>query len=233
MSDLQEIDGVGPAREEALKENGFETYADLSDADPEVLSEEVDTGLPEDSALEIVVQAQNLADLQEAEVEENPSSEENESDTETETEVKVENTYETGTVESTETDESLTEEDVEEVVDEVFDKEDEEEVHDIELTLETGYQYDALYDSLLQHRKTLIGTNRSGVEETTERLAAVRETVVGETVTFTLTDNEINDLHSVISRQRLDYQSKNLKDQLAGARDIETEFNNQRREILF
>jgi len=229
MSDLQEIDGVGPAREEALKENGFESYADLGDAEPEVLSEEVDTGLPEDSALEIVVQAQNLADLQQAEVEDSPEESVEDEPVEDET-IEVENSYETGTVESEESDESLTEKEAEEVVEEVFE---EDETHDIDLTLETGYQYDALYDALLQHRKTLIGTNRAGVDKTTERLAKVRETVVGETVTFTLTSSEINDLHSVISRQRLNYQSKNLKDQLAGARDVETEFNNQRREILF
>jgi len=76
MSDnFQEIDGVGPSREEDLTDAGYESYSDLGEADAATLEEDIPR-LSGDTALEIIVQAQNLAGLDEAEPEANPEVEE-------------------------------------------------------------------------------------------------------------------------------------------------------------
>lgn len=68
MADLNDIDGLGPARSESLKNEGYESVEDLADADAEDVSEAA--GVPEDTALSFVVQAQNYAegDVDDAEV---------------------------------------------------------------------------------------------------------------------------------------------------------------------
>jgi len=224
--DFQAIDGVGPAREEHFIDEGYEAYADLAEADPAELSDQIDN-LPEDSALEIVVQAQNLTDLEEAEVEEDPEVEEDEDETET----IAETNDETDVVMNVEGDDGG--EDVEEDEGEDVEEGSEPETHTLELTLASDGQYDALYDTLLSHRNTLIGRNSHEVDRYTEHIDALREAVVGDTLEYELTADEINSLHNAIRQKRLDYQGANLNDQLAPARELETKFNNQREELIF
>lgn len=69
---FREIDGVGSARNEKLQEAGYESYSDLAEANASELSQEI-SRLSEDKALEIIVQAQNLNNLQNAETENNPT----------------------------------------------------------------------------------------------------------------------------------------------------------------
>lgn len=222
--DFQAIDGVGPAREEHFVDEGYEVYADLAEADPAELSEQI-SNLPEDSALEIVVQAQNLTDLEEAEVEEDPEVEEDETDTITESNDG------TDVVMNVEGDEG---EDVaEDADDEEVEEGSEPEVYSLELTLASDGQYDAFYDTLLSHRNTLIGRNSHEVDRYTDYIDELREAVVGDTLEYELTADEINSLHNAIRQKRLDYQGANLNDQLAPARELETKFNNQREELIF
>lgn len=222
--DFQAIDGVGPAREEHFVDEGYEAYADLAEADPAELSEQI-SNLPEDSALEIVVQAQNLTDLEEAEVEEDPEVEEDETDTITESNDG------TDVVMNVEGDEG---EDVaEDADDEEVEEGSEPEVYSLELTLASDGQYDAFYDTLLSHRNTLIGRNSHEVDRYTDYIDELREAVVGDTLEYELTADEINSLHNAIRQKRLDYQGANLNDQLAPARELETKFNNQREELIF
>jgi len=58
MAELEDLDGVGPTRAERLSEAGYGDMEALAAADHEELAEEAD--VPEDTALEFVVQAQNV-----------------------------------------------------------------------------------------------------------------------------------------------------------------------------
>jgi hypothetical protein len=227
--DFQAIDGVGPAREEHFIDEGYEVYADLAEADPAELSEQI-SNLPEDSALEIVVQAQNLTDLEEAEVEEDPEVEETETITESNDGTDVVMNVEGDEGEDFAEDQG---EDVSENEGEDVEESSETEAYSLELTLASDGQYDAFYDTLLSHRNTLIGRNSHEVDRYTDYIDELREAVVGDTLEYELTADEINSLHNAIRQKRLDYQGANLNDQLAPARELETKFNNQREELIF
>lgn len=221
-ADFQSIDGVGPSRAENLEEEGYEEFSDLADAKPEVLAESLPR-CPEDTALEMVVQAQNLADLEEAEVE--SSSEEPEPEPKTEDEeVSVQSTYTEGRSEGPDETASEESEDV---------SEPEDPTHSVELEIASEAQYDALYDMLLGHRKHLLGTNQSGVEEVNAHIDQLRTTAVGDTLDFEMAEDEINAMHNVIKQQRVNYQANNLQPQLGAARELESEFNNERQRLLF
>jgi hypothetical protein len=209
---FQEIDGVGPAREEDLADADYESYADLAEVDAATLGEEIPR-LSEDKALDIIVQAQNLADLEEAEAEANPEVEE-------ET-IGVSQSY--GNDEADDSDEEEVEAEATE----------EPERYTVELTVESDAEYDAFYDALLQHRQTLIGTNRPGVGRATEYIDRLREATVGDTLTFELTADELNGLHNSVMQHRLDYQGRNLREQLDALRRIENRVNDLREEYLF
>jgi len=73
-NNFQKINGVGQAREESLISEGYKTFEDLTQADASELSNTI-SRLPEDSALEMIVQAQNLTELENASITENPSIE--------------------------------------------------------------------------------------------------------------------------------------------------------------
>jgi len=211
--DFQEIDGLGPAREEKLNNAGYETYADLANGDPEELAEEV-SRLSEDAALEMVVQAQNLADLEDAGVEEDPDPEPEETN---ETAVEPASEEDGGT---------------DEPVSLPAEEDDGDELYTVELSIDTGYQYDALYDCLLNYRQELQSTNRKGVDQVTGYLDALRGTTSGETLTLTLSKDELNDLHNQLLNHRIDYQGRNFRDQLQAAKEMEQELDQQRKDLF-
>jgi|APHM01.1.fsa_nt_gi hypothetical protein len=213
-ADFQEIDGVGPSRDEDLQEAGYTEYADLADTDANTLESQIPR-LSEDTALEIIVQAQNLTDLQDASVQENPDTQESETITVTENPGE-ENTQGSENEPVDETDEDKGEN-----------------THTVSLTINTAYQYDALYDALLSYRQKLLSTNLSGTDTVTELIDELRDTVVGEAVEFELTGDEINNIHNALLQHRIDYQGKNFHDQLTAAKKIEMQFNEERERILF
>lgn len=214
--DFTEIDGVGPAREEKLNDAGYETYDELAEADYEELADEIQR-FPEDSALEVVVQAQNLADLQEAEVE---ADDDGDDESEELTDEEVE--------------EELNElEDVVEEVEEEDENEDGEELYEVSIDLEVGDEYDTLYHTIIEQRCTLERTNRKGVETYGTLLSELRTTADGEEVVFTLTADELNNLHNAVLEQRMDYQGDNLIDYMDALRRVENKINNSREKYLF
>lgn len=209
--DLQAIDGVGPAREENLVEAGYETYADLAEADHEQLADVIDR-MSEDTALELVVQAQNLADLKEAEVVEGVEVEEEASadDEAADTDVSVE------------PDEA--EEEPTPVAEQVF---------DVEIELDGRQEYDTLYHTLLDERCTHIRTNRTNVDVYEALLDEVRNIDAGDTLRVQLTGDDLNDLHNAVLQKRLSYQGDNLIDYMNALKGIEAKVNANREEFLF
>ncbi len=211
MSDnLKEIDGVGPAREDNLNEAGYETYSDLGEADYEQLAEEIPR-MPEDSALEIVVQAQNLAELEEAEVEDE-ESEDGDADAETEDAV---------------------EEAEEDAVEEAEEDEDGETQYSVELSFDGEHQYDTFYHTLVEERCNLQRTNRAGAESYEKMLQSMQRTSPDESYTVDLTEDELNDLHNAVLEQRIDYQGDNLIEYMDALRIVEEKINDVREEHLF
>jgi predicted RecB family nuclease len=214
--DLQEIDGVGPAREERLIDAGYETYEDLAEADHEVLADEIQR-LPEDSALDVVVQAQNLADLQDAEVEEGPDVEEEPTEEEIEEEL----------------------DDLEEELDEELNEEEGEPADGgedtLELTLSFGssHEYDTFYHTLIEQRCALKRTNRSGVESYERMLESMRKTADDGEFTVAVNEDELNEIHNAVLEQRISYQGENLIDYMDALRAVEESINDVREELLF
>lgn len=217
--DLQQITGIGPAREENIIEAGYESFEDLATADREHLSESVNR-LPEDTALDIMVQAENLVeDAQERETE--MTTEENEDE-----DIGVTHSIDVSDGADTETDSVDESETTTTEAEPVED-------YTVTITPETEHEYDALYDALLQYRQKLISTNRTGIDHVTTLLAEVRTGSVDDEVRFTLTGSELNQLHSAVKQHRLHYQSKNLNEQLDALRRIEVKINQEREKYLF
>jgi|APHM01.1.fsa_nt_gi hypothetical protein len=219
----ENIDGVGPARDEKLEENGYTEYTDLAEAEAGDLSDSI-SHLTEDTALEIIVQAQNMVELNEASVEENPTIELNQS---------IDNgSNESSDITEGNTNNSDSDSDSDnETASE--NKTPDTNVHRITLTLDTKYEYDALYDTLITYRQKLIRTNRNGVSRAAEYLTTLRKATVGDAITLKLDERELNGLHNMVKQNRMEYQGKNYGNQLEGIRSVEDKINTQRRDLLF
>jgi len=234
--DLQEIDGVGPSREDDLNEAGYETYSDLAEADHEELAEEINR-LSEDKALSLVVQGQNLADLEEADVEE--SEAEDDSEDEGTEEVEPEEALDELPDED-ELEDELEEEEAEDEAgsaseNEEPEPEEEEGETDYEVLLdfEGTHEYDTFYHTLIEERCALRRTNRTGVDTYDNLLASMRAIDVDGEFTVEMTADELNDLHNAVMEQRYSYQGENLIDYMDALRAVETDLNEIRRDLLF
>lgn len=228
--DFQKIDGVGQAREESLIDKGYREFEDLAQADASELSNNI-SRLPEDSALEMIVQAQNLTELENASVTENPSIEtgtesesENNSNNDEQITVSETRSQETGTT-STESENTMTES--------TSTSTDSENTYTVIISINSDRQYDALYDTLISYRQKLIRTNREGVSRADTYLDKLRVASVDSVIELSLSEDELNSLHNIIKQNRVNYQGKNYSEQLRGIREIEDEINTQRRELLF
>lgn len=223
---FQKIDGVGQAREESLISEGYEDFEDLAQADASELSNNI-SRLSEDSALEMIIQAQNLTELENASVTENPSIEnktesENTSDNDEQITVSETRSQETG-MKSDESEETVTE----------STSTDSKNDYAITISIESDRQYDALYDTLISYRQKLIRTNRQGVSRADEYLDKLRSASVDSVIEISVSEDELNSLHNIVKQNRVSYQGKNYSEQLRGIREIEDEINTQRRELLF
>jgi predicted RecB family nuclease len=213
--DLQEIDGIGPSREETLNEAGYETYTALAEVDGDTLAEDVNR-LSEDKALDIVVQAQNLEDLEEAVVEEagsEPKEIDDEAVEEELEELEAEIEEETGPEDETETEGETT--------------------FEVEITFDSSHEYDTFYHTLLEERCNLRRTNRAGVESYEKMLESMRATSAEGSFSVELTEDELNDLHNAVMEQRVSYQGENLIDYMDALRVVENNVNAVREEFLF
>lgn len=215
--DFQELDGVGPAREEKLNDESYETYEELGDADHEELADTINR-LSEDAALDLVVQAQNVADLEEAEVEEEVEDSEKE-------EEPAEADFEEEDADANEADaesQSASETEPEGEVE-----------FEVELHFDGVHEYDTFYHTLIEERCNLRRTNRAGVDSYEKMLQSMRATSPEGSFTVSLTEDELNDLHNAILEQRIDYQGENLIDYMDALRVVENNVNAVREEFLF
>lgn len=213
--DLQQLDGIGPSREETLIELGYETFSDLAKADPEQLNEDINR-LSEDTALSLVVQGQNAADLEEAEVEEDPDMEEKPEVVEDENSNDA--TYEND-------DDDSEGEEVEE---------DELNTVPLALSFNDEEEYDAFFDAVYQYRNELLRTNRGGVAEVYDGLLdSLREIDSSGKFEHRLSPDELNDLHNAVRTKSVEYQGQSLIEQMEALDRVEIKINSIREEYLF
>lgn len=217
MVELQDITGVGASRAEDLQEMGYTSVEDVANANPEDLTEL--SRVAEDRAIEIVVDAQNLAGS-----EEEPSVEEAEPDEGTESETIT-----------------FDEEDLDEEVD-VLEKEvppsgedsesdgEEREPNRVfELStdfspLEKEVSVYALLDSYTRLRSRNVARSNACFRV----LEKLRDGASVE-----LTEEELNAFHAAIRQQRLEYQGNNHVEMMRVATGVEDSVSALREAELF
>ena len=226
MTDLNNIDGVGPAMEERLEENGYEDVEALAEADEDELSEVKQ--VTSDKALDFIVQAQNLIEDSDGE----KAKEELEGDE-----------FDLTPSELSEEEEDLSEEEVEEIVEEVVEESEEEEeepedapqqeeisVYPIQLTFDSMLEYDVFHAALMRRHERVYTGNQSAADALQKCLDGLDNFEKAE---YELDEQELNELHSAVLQQRTNYQGDNLIDHMDALKKIETQVNEQRNEYLF
>lgn len=216
MVELQDITGVGASRAEDLQEMGYTSVEDVANANPEDLTEL--SRVAEDRAIEMVVDAQNLAGS-----EEEPSVEEAEPDEGTESETIT-------------FDEEELEEEVEELEEEVpapdegTESEEEREPSRVfELStdfspLEKEVSVYALLDSYTRLRSRNVARSNACFRV----LEKLRDGASVE-----LTEEELNAFHAAIRQQRLEYQGNNHVEMMRVATGVEDSVSALREAELF
>jgi len=226
MVELQDITGVGESRADDLVEMGYESVEDVAAADPEDLTELSRVG--EDRAIEMVVDAQNLAGSEEEQPGEEADSpdEGTESGSETITFDEEENDegFESPSPEEVLTENSSADEPVEEAVDE---ERPEEQTFELSFSLDK-FESEILTAALIDAYSTLRSRNVSRSEACFRVLEKLRDST-----TLQVTEEELNALHSAVRQRRLEYQGNNHVDMMNLTRNIEVQISEARDEYLF
>lgn len=225
MAELQDINGLGPARAESLVEAGYETVEDLAEADHEQAGEEAD--IPSDTVLEFVVQAQDLVG-DEGSGEEVADDEFDLAPKDVSDEVD----------ESEEEPEDDEEDEVEAQTDESDDDSDDEELADdgtrgpfpISLEFNTRLQYDVFHAALMRRWERVYTSNQPAADTMEKLLEGLDNR---EEVSYELTEAEMNELHSAVTQRRTRYQGDNLIDQMDALQVVQTQIDDARQRHLF
>ena len=221
MTDLDNIDGVGPAMEERLEENGYEDVEALAEADEDELSEVKQ--VTSDKALDFIVQAQNLIeDADEEEAEEELGGDEFDlTPSELSDEQEEEQSDEEEVVEESEEEEEEPE---------IAPQQEEISVYSIQLTFDTMLEYDVFHAALMRRHERVYTGNQPAADALQKCLDGLDNFEKAE---YELDEQELNELHSAVLQQRTNYQGDNLIDHMDALKKIETQVNEQRNEYLF
>ena len=219
MVELTDLNGVAEGRAENLTEAGYESVEDLVDADAATVAESVNY-LPEDTALELIVQAGNIVAEEESDgvVEDEPSITE-------EVEEAVEDV------------EEESEEEVDELEEEVEELEEESEPEpdtiDFAITFDEGLEYDTFFDAVMEQRSSMLRTNRSGVEAFDHALEQMRDGGINSPVELSLEKQQLNDLHNCVRQKKISYKGDNLIDHMDALQEVMNQIDDVREEYLF
>jgi predicted flap endonuclease-1-like 5' DNA nuclease len=244
MVELQDLDGVGDSREEYLHEEGYESVEDVASADHEVLGETV-SYLPEDTALELVVQAQNAVEQEDAAVEESqPVTEEVADAVE-----GVEDTDSTSASEVSQSDSERFHDDDDPSVGQdeetssevahndsgdVSDESENDSEISFTLTFDEPLEYDTFFDAVMRQREKMLRSNRDGVSTFTHALDQMRGSEgVGATVELSMDEPELNNLHNCVRQTMVGYKGDNLIDHMDALKTVLSDINDVRSEQLF
>lgn len=228
MPELTDINGVGPAKAETLRENGYESVEDVANADEEEL-EAVD-GVGDDRALEFIVSAQNLVDddavedeaevaedefdLTPSEVSEEVESGQNEDEDDVQPQQKpiVEDETDAGEGEP------------------VVAEESNEGPHDVAIDFDDRLQFHTFHEALMNRHESAYSSDQSSADAMQKCLDGLDSF---DGVSYELTEEELNELHSAILQQRVDYQGANLIEHMDALRAVEEKVDYLRQEYLF
>lgn len=225
MIKVTDIKGVGPSKAETLEENGYESVEDIAQADPDNLSDI--SGISEDRALEFMVSAGDLLDAED-EVEE-----ETEGDEFDLTPEEVSEELEEGDAGDEAEAESTPEV---EVVDEGEDDEEESEpdeadsTFEVSVDFESDLQYHTFHASIMRYHERVYTSNQPASDAMQKVLDGL---TAAEDVSYKLTEEELNTLHTAVKQCRTDYQGNNLIDHMDALNPVEDQINDQRRDYLF
>lgn len=210
MIEVTDIKGIGPAMSDKLSENGYESVEDIAQADPDEMSEI--NGVTTDRALEYMVGAGDLLDA-EKEVEE--ESEEFDL-TEELKEIK-------------EIEEEVEADEDEERVDE-SDDESENDEYEVSISFEDRMEYDTFHAALMRHHESVYSSYQPASDAMRELLDGLKDF---DSVTYELTEFELNTLHTAVKQQRTNYQGENKIDHMDALQKIEKQIDEARTSHLF
>jgi len=239
MVELQDLDGVGDSREENLKEEGYESVEDVASADHEVLGETV-SYLPQDTALELVVQAQNAVEQEDASVEESQPVTEEVAEAVEETESTEDTDSTSGSeVSQSDSERSHNEDDPsvgqdDEASSEVSENDVSDSAINFTLTFDEPLEYDTFFDAVMRQREKMLRSNRDGVGTFSHALDQMRASEgVGATVELSMNESELNNLHNCVRQTMVGYKGDNLIDHMDALKAVLSDINDVRDEHLF
>ena len=215
MVELQDITGVGASRADDLEEMGYTSVEDVADANPDDLTELSRVG--EDRAIEMVVDAQNLAGSEESEEEEETVEEEPATITFDEEEPSID-------------EEEPPVEEEEPAADEVSEEAAEAaDLEKFEVDADFGaLERDVSVYALLDSYTSLQSRNVSRSNACMRVLEKIRDST-----SVMLTEEELNAFHAAIRQQRLEYQGNNHVEMMRVATRVEDSVSTVREEELF
>lgn len=206
MVQIDDITGIGPTKAEKLEDNGFESVEDVAEADPADL-EEI-SGISEDRALEYMVSAGDLLD--------DESSEEGEEFDLTPSEVSDELKDSDESSDASETDEEPDDESAS--------------TFDVTLSFEEKIEYDVYHAALMRQLETVYTSNQPAADAIQGFLDELDDF---NSVSYELTEYELNTLHTAVKQTRSEYQGNNLIDQMDALNKVEDQVDEARQEHLF
>lgn len=205
MTDFTEIDGVGPSRAEDLDER-FDSFEELAEADHEELAEMLPM-VSQDSALDFVVQAQNIVSGGEDDAE-GETSDEDEESTEDVSPADVSDMAEAG-----ESDEESSEPESSE--DESFDE-----------TVEmTDLEQDLVVAAVVGDVANVYNSNPPRKAAGMKLLEQLRTQDGGEVTFDGITRMELNTLHSAVRQLKNEFQGRNIIEYMDALANVERRVN--------
>lgn len=225
MASLTDIKGIGPSKAGTLEDNGYESLEDIAQADPDNLSEI--SGISDERALEYMIGAGDLLDGDDdSEDDEEASGEEFDlTPSEVSDELEGEESEET-------TEESSDSETADESSDDESSIEETEELdptYEVSLQFDTQLQYDVYHAALMRHHEQVY-TSYQPASDAMQKLLDGLDSF--DSVTYELTEYELNTLHTGVKQCRSDYQGNNKIDHMDALNKVEDQIDDARAEYL-
>lgn len=220
MVDVTDITGIGPAKAETLEEHGYESVEDIANADTDELGA-ID-GVGGNRALEFAVEAENL-------LEESQDDSDESDDEDGDSFDLTPNEVSDGLDEELEEEVEELEEELEEEVEEM-DESNEQPSYAVDIEFDNPKQYDVFHAALMRHHENIY-TSDQPAADTMEKLLSGLDSF--DSVSYSLDEQELNELHSAVLQQRTNYQGDNLIDHMDEMKEIEQQVNDMRSEYLF
>jgi nucleotidyltransferase/DNA polymerase involved in DNA repair len=220
MVNIDDITGIGPTKAEKLEENGYESVEDVAQADPANL-EEI-SGISEERALEYMISAGELLD-DESEDESDEELEEGEEEFDLTPAEVSEETEESEDNESEE-EEEIDSEDTDDA------SEEEEEPYEVSLSFASKTEYDVYHAALMRHHERVYTSYQPDADAMQKLLDGLTDV---DSVTYELTESELNTLHTAVKQTRNNYQGDNMIDHMDALVKVENQIEEARSEYLF